>query len=309
MSYVNTVDYQARKFGAGSTVSFFSLAIAAFFLDLATPTPLLKPIKERPLVVFPIPGVEDKQSALKVFDLPKPEKVEPEVPKKFVTDAPAEEKKTSSPQSEEVELAREDSPAEQMGSGIPTIWTPPPPKREKSDVVERKEVKKIDMPKLVVNDDRAEKKIDVNRPPRLVQAREERMDDVEVIEAVRRLQSQIHRPSRPGQAPKQVVLDDQIIQEGTVALQFKVKANGSIVDCAVAISSGSDVLDKRACQLVSSFLYEPGTDEKGQKVEKTMIETIEWLGGDNARAGSGQVVGVPGSISPSRPIADRRRPG
>lgn len=290
MSYVDTVDYQSRKFGAVATVSIFVAAAASFFLDLSIlPDPPKIPEKDRTLVVFPVPGVEEKKSELKTFDVPKPVKPDPE-PKPDPKPVPEPEPQVEQQQaaSEEVEKTEPDPSEEKAMAemGLPTFWTPPPPKvtQEKADT---KQVKKVDLPKLVVNDQVSQEKMDVNRPPRLVQAREERMDDAEVLGAVRRLQQQL-ATTRPatGSGASQTVVDDQIIDDGTVALRFQVMPDGRISGCSVVVTSGSDVLDRRACDLVSKFVYEAGTDEKGVKVEKTMIETIEWLGGGDARRGS-----------------------
>lgn len=289
MSYVDTVDYQAKKFGATATVSIFVVALASMVLDLSLlPDPPKLPEKDRTLVVFPIPGVKEKKSDLKVFDVPKPVKPDPKPKPKPepMPEPPTEPQKASS---EEVDKSKPDPDQDKAIAelGMPTFWTPPPPKvvQEKDKT---KEVKKVDLPKLVVNDEVSQQKMDVNRPPRLVQAREQRMDDSEVLGAVRRLQQQL--ASRPaaaaGGGSAHPVVDDQIIQDGTVALRFQVMADGRISGCSVVVTSGSDVLDKRACELVSTFVYEAGTDEKGAKVEKTMIETIEWLGGGEARRGT-----------------------
>lgn len=301
MSYADTVDYQAKKFGAGATVSIFLVAAAGFFLDLSfLPDPPKLPDRDRSLVVFPVPGIKEKQSELKVFDVPEPVKPQPKpTPKPVpVPEPPAEPQKASS---EEVDKSKPDPDQAQAQSelGLPRFWTPPPPKvaKEKNEV---KEVKKVDLPKLVVNDEISERKMDVNRPPRLVQAREQRMDDSEVITAVRRLQQELAAAPR-SQGTGAADADGQAIQDGTVALRFQVMPDGRISGCTVVVTSGSDVLDKRACDLVGTFVYEAGTDEKGAKVEKTMIETIEWLGADQARRGSDGRSVRPG-VTPSRVV-------
>lgn len=310
MSYVDTVDYRAKKFGASATVSIFLAAAAGFFLDLSfLPDPPKMPDRDRSLVVFPVPGIKEKKSEMKIFDVPEPVKPTPKPEPKPVPEPepPAEPQKASS---EEVDKSKPDpDQAEAVAElGLPTFWTPPPPKVAK-DRQEVKEVKKVDLPKLVVNDTISQQKMDINRPPRLVQAREQRMDDAEVILAVRRLQQQLAAVPRPQPGTAQGA-DQQGIDDGTVALRFQVKEDGSISGCTVVVTSGSDVLDKRACDLVGTFVYEAGTNEKGTKVEKTMIETIEWLGasGDARRGSDGRTIqpGVtPGRVAPAAAAAQR----
>jgi TonB family protein len=303
MSYADTVDYQARKFGAAATVSIFVAAAAGMFLNISfLPDPPKMPDRDRSLVVFPVPGIKEKQSTLKVFDVPEPVKPEPKPKPKPVPvpEPPAEPQKASSEQVDQSKPDPDQAEAREA-LGLPTFWTPPPPKvaKEKQEV---KEVKKVELPKLVVNDAMSEKKMDVNRPPRLVQAREQRMDDSEVITAVRRLQQQLSAtPRSQSGGSAQTGDDQQSIQDGTVALRFQVMSDGRISGCTVVISSGSDVLDRRACDLVGTFVYEAGTDEKGSKVEKTRIETIEWLGAGDARRGSDGRTVTPG-VTPSRVV-------
>ena len=303
MSYADTVDYQAKKFGVTATVSIFVMAAASMFIDLSfLPDPPKLPEKDRSLVVFPVPGDEPKKSEMKTFDVPDPVKPDPKpVPQPDPKPQPPVEPQKAA--SEQVDSTNPDpDQAEAVAElGLPTFWTPPPPKVSQ-DKVDVKEVKKVELPKLVVNDARSEQKMDINRPPKLVQAREQRMDDAEVITAVRSLQRQLAAAPRPqnGTAPaNQPMIDDQAIQDGTVALRFQVRIDGGISGCTVVVSSGSVVLDRRACDLVGTFVYEAGTDEKGAKVEKTMIETIEWLGSGDAKRGSdGRTVET--GVTPSR---------
>jgi len=313
MSYADTVDYQAKKFGAGATVSIFVAAAAGMFLNISfLPDPPKMPERDRSLVVFPVPGIKEKQSTMKVFDVPEPVKPEPKPkPKpKPVPEPPAEPQKAASEQVDQSKPDPDQAEAREA-LGLPTFWTPPPPKvaKERQEV---KEVKKVELPKLTVNDTMSEKKMDVNRPPRLVQAREQRMDDSEVITAVRRLQQQLSATPRPQSGGSAQTRDDQqSIDDGTVALRFQVMPDGRISGCTVVVSSGSDVLDRRACDLVGSFVYEAGTDEKGTKVEKTMIETIEWLGAGDARRGSDGRTVTPSRVVPTAqpiiPSTARRR--
>jgi TonB family protein len=312
MSYVDTVDHQARRFGAIGTASVFAIAIAGFFLNVTLPVPPEKPVKESSLEVFPVPGIHEKHSDLKVFDVPTPVKPKP-APKpekqKPQPQPPQKPQEASSSKQDEVDKSTPDPSQDRALAklDLPTFWTPPPPGVDRVRD-EKKEVKKVELPTLVVNDDHSEKKMDVNRPPRLVQAREQRMNDPEVLSAVRGLQRQLGSRRETGAtAPQhQTVVDERIVQDGTVLLRFQVSSSGTISGCSVAVSSGSDVLDKRACELVSSFVYEAGTDERGNKVEKSMMETIEWL--DGAPRASGQALprpGVPASGSAQGAVGRR----
>ncbi|MFZ3481749.1 TonB family protein [Sphingomonas sp. 3-13AW] len=304
MAYVDTVDHQARKFGGSATVSIFAVAIAGFFLDVTflPDTPKL-PEREKPLVMFPVAGAKERKSELKTFDLPELVKAQPEPkPQPTPEPKPPAEEQVASKQDEKSEPDAEQAQPD-VTPGTSTIWTPPPPKVAQ-EIAEAKQMKKVELPKLVVKDDAFQQKMDVNRPPRLVQAREQRMDDKEVLAAVRGLQLQVTSAPRPAATSlsPQPALDDQGTQDGTVAMRFQVLADGRISGCSVVVSSGSDVLDRRACDLVATFVYEAGTDEHGEKVEKTMLETVEWLGGDAKRVfgrGASDDAVVPARVTPS----------
>jgi len=299
MSYVDTVDHQSRRYGATATVSVFAVAIAGFLLDLSFPHAPVPLQKDTGIETFPLPGVREKQSTLKTFDVPTPDQVLPKSDPVSATEPvepPQTPQEATSPTREEVDKSAPDADqAEAIDRlDLPTFWTPPPPEVRKTTEV-RKEVKKVELPRLVVRDDRSETRMEANRPPRLVQAREQRMVDSEIVEAVRQLRRRIDVSTANGRGT-----GSSDVQTGTVAVRFQVSAAGAISACVVVISSGSDVLDRRACELVSSFVYESGTDERGNNVDKTMIETIEWLGGD----------GLPsiGSASPASAAADKAIP-
>ena len=71
--------------------------------------------------------------------------------------------------------------------------------------------------------------------------------------------------------------------KGNVTLRFTVQIDGSVKDCEVSSSSGSALLDSKACELVSGFVYKPGTDDRGAPIAKSVLETIEWLSNDGVR--------------------------
>ena len=321
MSYTDTIDYEARRLGLVGTTLVFAVGIGVFFADFNTVPVPVKPLPAT-LQMMPVPGESQKDDhPLKVFELkkfeekkaepikpadkPQPKPVaDPDEKAKPQPEPPAEEKQASSSSEQRVDSTNPD-PSEEKALNDPSsprFWTPPPPHVEKPTQETVKKVEKIVLPPLQVNDDRSTKEMSTNKPPKLVEAHEQRMGDPEILSAVRQLQGRLASSVRQNGPSAPRTVGDQVLQDGTVAVRFQVSAAGVISGCSVASSSGSDVLDRRACQLVSSFVYEPGTDEAGRKVDKTMVETIEWLGSDRPSGAAGVVV-------PARPGAQPARQG
>lgn len=64
---------------------------------------------------------------------------------------------------------------------------------------------------------------------------------------------------------------------GTVAIAFRVEADGSVNACRILASSGMTVLDELTCSLVEQrFRYRPARDETGRPVAETVRTTFTW---------------------------------
>ena len=64
---------------------------------------------------------------------------------------------------------------------------------------------------------------------------------------------------------------------GTVAISFRVRADGLVDRCTVLRSSGHALLDDLTCRLfVRRYRFRPATDAAGRPVESTLQTTFTW---------------------------------
>jgi protein TonB len=63
--------------------------------------------------------------------------------------------------------------------------------------------------------------------------------------------------------------------EGTTTVTFKISADGTVSDVAVAKSSGYPDLDEAATPCVSTWKYKPA-EQNGQPVETTWTANVKW---------------------------------
>ncbi len=66
--------------------------------------------------------------------------------------------------------------------------------------------------------------------------------------------------------------------EGSVAVRFTVRTDGSVGDCEVLKSSANAELDETTCRLIERrFRYEPARDANGRPVPEVVRRTFDWL--------------------------------
>ena len=63
---------------------------------------------------------------------------------------------------------------------------------------------------------------------------------------------------------------------GRITMSVSVDDKGAVTACTVAITSGSALLDERACALVSSYRYRPAQDGRGVPHASIVSEVLEW---------------------------------
>lgn len=66
-------------------------------------------------------------------------------------------------------------------------------------------------------------------------------------------------------------------EQGAVGIEFIIARNGRVSDCRVVQSSGSQLLDRKTCMLVTErALYSPALDADGRAVEQTSRLRFRW---------------------------------
>jgi protein TonB len=66
-------------------------------------------------------------------------------------------------------------------------------------------------------------------------------------------------------------------EQGTVAVQLAIDERGRAMRCEVTVSSGSEALDSRTCEILSSRArFKPARDESGHPVADTYTQRITW---------------------------------
>lgn len=69
----------------------------------------------------------------------------------------------------------------------------------------------------------------------------------------------------------------KVTNQRDAILRFKVTRDGRVADCAIAESSGSPVLDKAACSLVTRRArYRPAVASDGSVREAWAVQTVRW---------------------------------
>jgi TonB family protein len=65
--------------------------------------------------------------------------------------------------------------------------------------------------------------------------------------------------------------------EGTTTFRLDVTAQGTVSNCTVLISSGSDLLDETTCRLTSQRArFAPGRDRRGRAIAGTYQNRVRW---------------------------------
>jgi protein TonB len=66
--------------------------------------------------------------------------------------------------------------------------------------------------------------------------------------------------------------------EGSVAVRFTVRTDGSVSDCEVIRSSANQELDATTCRLIERrFRYQPARDANGRPVTEVVTRTFDWM--------------------------------
>jgi len=66
-------------------------------------------------------------------------------------------------------------------------------------------------------------------------------------------------------------------EQGAVGIEFVIARNGRVSGCTVVQSSGSQLLDRKTCQLVTErALYSPAVDAQRRAVEQTSRLRFRW---------------------------------
>lgn len=65
--------------------------------------------------------------------------------------------------------------------------------------------------------------------------------------------------------------------EGSVAVRFTVRPDGSVGNCEVLRSTANEEIDETTCRLIEQrFRYEPARDSQGRSVAETVRRTFDW---------------------------------
>jgi protein TonB len=65
-------------------------------------------------------------------------------------------------------------------------------------------------------------------------------------------------------------------QEGTARVELTISARGKASDCKVVTSSGSPILDRETCRMMTRWPFEPARDGAGKKVAGTFATNFTW---------------------------------
>jgi len=92
-------------------------------------------------------------------------------------------------------------------------------------------------------------------------------------------------PAKPASEPASWVTTEDYPQEalrysqqGTVGFRIDIGPDGAPANCTIVSSSGSQVLDKRTCELIQERAYfEPARDAKGKAVASSYINRVRWV--------------------------------
>jgi protein TonB len=131
------------------------------------------------------------------------------------------------------------------GGGM--IWTPPAPKPNASgiDASSDRVEKRVEMPKVDLPKGASE--------PVLLSYDQGRYSDAAAMSEASRL-----------------------MNNGTITMAVTVDTKGAVGDCIVTTTSGSRMLDERACLLVRSYAYRPAQDNAGKTHGALVTEVLEW---------------------------------
>jgi len=67
-------------------------------------------------------------------------------------------------------------------------------------------------------------------------------------------------------------------EQGTVAFRLSISRRGSVADCVVTSSSGSDALDEATCDILERrAAYEPARNAEGKRVPDQDTGRIRWV--------------------------------
>jgi TonB family protein len=222
---------------------------------------------------------EEKKEIKSPSEEPSDEKIEQEEPQK--------EQKASSEENAENEGEKSDKGITENkigdagGGGL--IWTPPPPQSQTgSKEGEAREEIRVELPKVEIPKGASE--------PLLLSYDQARYSDaVAVSEATR------------------------LMNSGMIIMSVSVDEKGDVTDCFTTISSGSPLLDERACDLVKSYKYRPAQNEKGQPYKAMVSEMLEWakdgkFSDTQSDADLKSNPGKPQAGKPAGPILEKRDP-
>lgn len=215
------------------------------------------------------PFMPKPDRSLSVFNVPMARMERQNAPIEKIATKPRKSEKVSEDPPPSVEETIDASTA----GDIETNWTPPPPPSKQSVDLKVEVADKLALIKLPEPDPNRR-----NLTPEFISGSEESFAGDDVRQAASKLEG-----------------------KGNVTLRFTVNVDGSVKDCEVSSSSGSPLLDAKACQLVSAFVYKPGTDDRGAPTPKSVLETIEWLSNDGVRRidADGDAVPVAGPAAPA----------
>lgn len=77
-------------------------------------------------------------------------------------------------------------------------------------------------------------------------------------------------------------------EQGSVHMELRVAADGSVASCEVLETSGSQVLDQQSCALATQrFLFEPGRNSEGAATASRSRHRVRWVLPDDAPGGDG----------------------
>jgi TonB family protein len=188
-----------------------------------------------------IPKASSEAAKEKVEDKTVPTPAEKTEPEKPVQEASEQEAAPS-------DAPPSDTPSTGKTGNGEMVWTPPAPNPNASGVGPdgrpreevRVEMPKVDLPKGASD-------------PILLSYDQGRFSDAAAMSEASRL-----------------------MNTGTITMSVTVDEKGAVSQCVVTSTSGSAMLDQRACDLIRSYRYRPAQDAGGKPHGAIVSEVLEW---------------------------------
>jgi TonB family protein len=189
----------------------------------------------------PIPKASSPKVEQKVEEKTVSQPVEPAV------EQPVEQPRQASEQSAPSSSQTSDNQSQATPGGGAMIWTPPPPDPFASGIGAggARVEKRVEMPKVELAKGASD--------PILLSYDQGRYSDAAAMSEASRL-----------------------LNTGTITMSVTVNDKGEVDNCVTTSTSGSRMLDERACALIRSYRYRPAQDARGVPHGALVSEVLEW---------------------------------